>query len=456
MKKHLKRTVSVFESLTAVYLAGMLFVYLLFPGFGGYEQLTEHKVRLFYWLSGGCLILAALIRAELCIVGAAKPPQLKKIWVGTSVPEKLILLYWAVTGLSTVCAIDRATAFWGSGRMEGFLTITLYCGCFLLVARWGRPARWMLWLFGAAMALNCLLALIQMAGFNPLTLYPHGMTYYDADVLYAGEFLGTLGNVDILSAVLCVAIPALWVALAVLRGKRRFFLLIPLTLCIATLLGSFVAGGIVGIIGSALLIIPTLGKTKPVRRRLAVVMVVILALGIVAVYCFGGQIGGFIAEASALLHGHWDDSFGSGRLFIWRNVVGLLPERLLLGGGPDTLGLRLDAVFERYDETLGVLIRSTIDNAHNEYLNILVNQGLPALLLYLAALCSAAVPWLKHGHGNPAAAVCGSAVLGYCVQAFFGVSSPISAPYFWLALGLLTASMKFQPPPSERLEERSQ
>ena len=453
MKKRSKKTASFFEALTAVYLAGMLFFYLLFPGFGGYEQLTEHKVRLFYWLSGGYLILAALIRVELWLVGAAKPPQLKKIWVGTSVPEKLILLYWAVTGLSTVCAIDRATAFWGSGRMEGFLTITLYCSCFLLVSRLGRPARWMLWLFGAAMALNCLLALIQMAGFNPLTLYPHGMTYHDANVLYAGEFLGTLGNVDILSAVLCVAIPALWVALVVLRGKRRFFLLIPLALCVATLLGSFVAGGIVGIICSTLLIIPTLGKSKPVRRRLAVAMAVILLLAIMAVYCFGGQVGGFVAEASALLHGHWDDSFGSGRLFIWRNVVDLLPERLLLGGGPDTLGLRLDAAFERYDETLGVLIRSTIDNAHNEYLNILVNHGLPALLLYLAALCSSAVAWLKRGRSNPAAAICGSAVLGYCIQAFFGVSSPISTPYFWLALGLLTASTKFKPSPSGKLEE---
>lgn len=456
MKKHSKRLVSVFETLTAVYLAGMLFLYLLFPGLGGYEQLTEHKVRLFYWLSGGYLILAALIRVELWIVGAANPPRLKRVWVGTSIPEKLILLYWAVTGLSTVCAIDRTTAFWGSGRMEGFLTITLYCGCFLLIARFGRPARWMLWLFGGAMTLNCLLALVQMAGFNPFTLYPHGMTYHDANVLYAGEFLGTLGNVDILSAVLCVAIPALWVALIVLRGRIRFFLLLPLVLCVATLLGSFVAGGIVGILGSALIIIPTMGETKTVRLWLTAAMAVILLLGIVVIYCFGGQVGGFVAEASALLHGHWDDSFGSGRLFIWRNVIDLLPERLLLGGGPDTLGLRLDAAFERYDETLGVLIRSTIDNAHNEYLNILINQGLPALLLYLATLCSAAATWLKRRHANPAAAICGSAALGYCIQAFFGISSPISTPYLWLALGLLTASTKLKLSSSGRLEEKSQ
>ena len=145
-------------------------------------------------------------------------------------------------------------------------------------------------------------------------------------------------------------------------------------------------------------------------------------------------MGGFLYEAFELLHGRWDDRFGSGRLYIWRSVVPLVPERPLLGGGPDTLGLRTDAAFERYDETLGILIHSSIDTAHNDYLNILVNQGIPALLLYLGALTASALRWLRNGAGDPAAAICGCAALGYCIQAFFGISSPISTPYLWLAL----------------------
>lgn len=449
MKKQRKQPSSAFETLTAIYLAGMLFVYLLFPGFGGYEQLIDYKVKLLYILCGGYLSLMIVTRIELWIVGAATAPKITAVWKGFSLPEKLVLLYWAVSGLSTICSIAPSTAFFGGGRMEGFLVISLYCGCFLLVTHWGRPGTWMPWLLGGAMALNCLLALVQMAGFNPFTLYPEGMTYHDANVLYAGEFLGTLGNVDLLSAVLCAAIPALWVSVAVLRDKRRFLLLIPLGLCLATLFGSSAAGGIVGIVGSALVILPTLAKTKAARRRRVALMVVIALCILAALYFFGSRIGGFVGEASALLHGQWDDSFGSGRLFIWRNVIDLLPERLLLGGGPDTLGLRVDAVFERYDEHLGILIRSTIDAAHNEYLNILVNQGLISLALYLAALITAAIRWLKYAPSRPAAAICGAAVLGYCIQAFFGVSSPISTPYLWVALGLLMASSKI----TSRLEE---
>lgn len=141
------------------------------------------------------------------------------------------------------------------------------------------------------------------------------------------------------------------------------------------------------------------------------------------------------------MHGQWDTSYGSGRLFIWQAVWKLVPERLLLGGGPDTLGLRSTAYFQHYDSNLDMMIRSKIDNAHNEYLNVLVNQGLPALLLYLTALIAAASSWVKKADRCSAIAICGSGILGYCIQAFFSISSPISTPFMWLAFGLMMAGI---------------
>ena len=137
------------------------------------------------------------------------------------------------------------------------------------------------------------------------------------------------------------------------------------------------------------------------------------------------------------MHGRWEDSYGSGRIYIWRNVLPLVQERPLLGGGADTLGLRTDAAFERYDEALGITIRSAVDTAHNEYLNILINHGLSALLAYGTLLVSSAAKWIRRGSSDPVTALCGCAVLGYCIQAFFGISSPITTPYLWLALALL-------------------
>ena len=81
-----------------------------------------------------------------------------------------------------------------------------------------RPKRWMLWLYAAALSVNCVICLVQFAGLNPLHLYPEGMNYYGANTQYADEFLGTVGNADILSAVLSFSIPAFSGGVCARRG----------------------------------------------------------------------------------------------------------------------------------------------------------------------------------------------------------------------------------------------
>ncbi|MBR3704257.1 MAG: hypothetical protein IKM11_02045, partial [Oscillospiraceae bacterium] len=92
--------------------------------------------------------------------------------------------------------------------------------------------------------------------------------------------------------------------------------------------------------------------------------------------------------------------------------------------------------------TLDLMLVAEIDLAHNEYLNILFHQGVFALLAYLAALFLAAVEWLRCSRRNGASAAVGSAVLCYCVQAFFGFSLCMVSPYFWIMLAFLEITKK--------------
>lgn len=437
MTKRPGQSLSVLNRISDLYLACMAFLFLLWPGLDGYQNLTQQKAAAFFLLSGLYLGSTVLLRLELALVGGA--PLRRQPFTTHHLPQLLMGFYWLFTALSTLLSPYRDTAFLGTGRYEGFVTISLYCGCFLLLCAYARPAKWLLWVFGAGVSFNCLIALVQLAGFNPLNLYPAGMNYHDGNVLYAGQFLGTVGNVDLLSALLSIAIPVCWIAMVRLRNQLRFLLLIPLSLSLAVLTLAYVEGGILGILAGALLTIPVIAK-RGMRKKLALGAATVIVLCFTSVYAFGSHTSGFLYEASEILHGNFNDQFGSGRIFIWRNVLEVVRERPLLGGGPDTLGLRTDAAFERYDETLGILIRSKVDTAHNEYLNILVNQGLPALLSYLAALILAAVRWVKTAPENPTAAICGGAVLAYCIQAFFGISSLITAPYFWIALACLLAA----------------
>jgi len=432
---------TVLAQVTDLYVAGIMTVFLLWPGTRGYAGITQQKAWAYFMMTGGYLAVILLIRLVFRKDGGMPAPNWRGAIKKLTLPQWLILGYWGFSALSAMCSVDRAISLMGGPRAEGLLTISLYCGSFLLVSFFGRAGCWMLALFGVSMSANCVLALSQLAGHNPLGLYPEGMNYYDGLVRYAGQFLGTVGNVDLLSALLALGIPVFWIGLLRLEDRRKYLLVVPLGLCLAVLGWVWVEGGVVAVLGGLILGIPVVLKTQRQRRRAAAVAGAVLVLGFAGVYVFGERVGGFVFEAHELLHGRVEDSFGSGRIYIWRNVLELVSERLLLGGGPETLGLRTDAAFERYDPHLGLVIRSAVDVAHNEYLNVLVNQGLPALVCMLGALVTAAVRWVKRSPENPAAAVCGGAVLGYCIQAFFGIGSPITAPFFWTAFGLLVREL---------------
>lgn len=434
---------SPMEALADVFLCLMLGPYLLFFGFQGYENLTEWKF-LGYLLFGGLPLAAALpLWGGLSLAGKAVE---KKPWRAV---ELLALGYLCFSALSTLLSVDRQTALWGSDRREGLVTLALYCGGFLLLSRYGKARMRHLWIFAAAVSLDCALVICQFAGYNPFTLYPQGMTYYDGNRLYFGEFLGTLGNADVHAAVLCAAIPVFWAALLRLRGRRRFWLLFPLALSLGVLFKSFVAGAVLGVLGGGLLSLPVLSKRSKCRGVLSIGVLGLFLAAFPAVYLWGRRLGGFFYEASELLRGRWDDSFGSGRLYIWRSIWPLVPERLLFGGGPDTLGLRTDACFSRWDEETETMLYSVVDSAHNEYLGVLINQGLLAFGCFLALLVLLAVFWIQEARRNSVAAICGTGALCYCIQAFFCVSSPISTAYLWLALGLLASAGRRLPEDSD-------
>ena len=158
------------------------------------------------------------------------------------------------------------------------------------------------------------------------------------------------------------------------------------------------------------------------------VSAVLTAAAILFVRSCGGTTGA-LSEASRLLHGEAEDSFGSWRVAIWRNCLPLIRERPLLGGGPDTLGLRGIELFTWYRD--GEAVPADVTAAHNEYLNILVNQGALALVAYLALLALALRRCFRNAE-RPRLAICGAGLLCYAAMALFSISTCITAPYVWL------------------------
>ena len=296
----------------------------------------------------------------------------------------------------------------------------------------------MLCALGVTVLIFCVVCVLQLFGYDPLSLYPAGTTYFGANTAYPGTYLGTIGNVDLVAAFLCLVIPIFWVTLLRSRDKRRWWLLLPLSAAVYVLLKMWVLAGIAGVFGGALLALPMLCSDARSRRRTALALGIGLVVALLVLWRF--DFGGTLHEWHELLRGNFDGSFGSGRIHIWRSVLREIPSHFWLGAGPDTMLRASLPPFERFDAVRGVTVIAHLDVAHNEFLNIFFHQGIFALLAYLGALLSVAVRCLRSR--SKVAAVLGTAALCWCVQACFGFSMFLTTPLFFLALALLERELR--------------
>lgn len=415
--------------ITGIFITMMLTLYLLWFDGSGYTAITDAKLPVFFILCGAYIVgmLIAVVSSR------AFPKRL-------CAEQWLIIAYLLLTVLSALLSPNRSKTWIGATRYEGVITIAVYCAVFLLVSLYGKAEKWMLVPLGIGVTALCIVCIFQLYGLNPFSLYPDGMDFFGAGKDYSGKYLGTIGNADLLSAFLCIAVPVMWLSLLRLDGKMRFALLLPLLLSLFVLIKMDVSAGILGVFGGAVLSLPVVLPCKAKQRKiLAWLLLALFILGLLLV--FFADIGtGTLHEMHAILRGEASDEFGTSRVYIWRNVLKLIPRRLWLGAGADTLSLEDIEPFTRYEPELNKTFVARIDTAHNEYLNLLYHQGLLTLIVYLAALIIAAVRWIRRSENNAACAVTGCAVLCYCIQAFFGISMFITAPYFWICFGLLVSA----------------
>lgn len=402
------------------YAAGMVSVFLLLVSPKGYLNISETKAIAFYGMTGlFLLLLLPMLRGE---------PRRGRM----TMPQLLLCAYGILTLVSAFCSPWPATALLGAGRFDGAVTILLCCLLFVALSRYGRREPLLLWVAAAAITVYCIVCVLQLLEKNPLGLYPGEYRWSGREQAYNGAFLGFTGNADLSAAVLAMGFALFW---AGALHRRQLWFLIPALGCLAVLLWSGMRGGILGALGSLVLLPWFRLRQKQARLYYGLALFLLLGLGVFVIWLL--PLPGTLGEAHALLRGQVEDSFGSGRIFIWRRSLSLLPERLLLGGGADTLGLRLNEAFTRVQDN-GTTLRRTIDCAHCEYLNILLNQGLLSLCCYLAALGCTVVRALRQRDQTSALLL--PPLMAYGIQALFGIAMPGSTGLFWVCWGLLESA----------------
>ena len=547
-----------------------------------YIELTKHKYVFFIVSICIALLAAVIIWTYRLSRSPALLPQLK-----FSIADWAVLGFAAVTLLSAILSpFKNEVNVWvgipePEGRYDGAITQLFYVAAYFVISRWYKPRGRDFTIFGISAVIIGLLGILQFYGMDFLKLWPNNDPQYHVENFYRIFFRSTLGNIDIVSTYVCVAILLcgfffvrgskkrllpLWLAASaanfwlmelagadsgrvgvlvasvlalpfIVENRRtigRFLILGASWLCVYTLQLKLYEADVLGrrtteslhpyvlviavlvVLGALLWAISGKGRdssggvklesfplpmasqaaaSTPAQQKSAsrsallsseptptpapadaaaplttaapdaalppdaasrakqrnpyltkwivgaALIVVFIAAGFAGIEVLGKREAekprpsGIIYEVRQIMHGYYDDRYGSNRFFIWKSALEAYPEHPVLGTGPDTFYNALpEEAHEKY--------KTNYDKAHNEYLQILVCQGILGLLCYVVFLVGILVKGVAKAFTNPVLAAVLVAFSGYCVQAFFNISLPIASQTLWVFAGIIISAAR--------------
>ena len=156
-----------------------------------------------------------------------------------------------------------------------------------------------------------------------------------------------------------------------------------------------------------------------------------------------------VHELGQMLRGNFDDSFGHNRLFTWKRTLRLVKVRPVFGIGPDNFKSFFASYF--HDEAVKMFPSSNgnLDKAHNEFLDVLLCNGIAGLLAYLSFFGILLWHCFRRDTRGRIAPVMGIAVAAYMAHAFFGYQLPIQSPVMWAMIGLTAAYLRAENAPAD-------
>lgn len=421
------------------YIMLMLTLFPLFTGMDGYIALEQKKFSVFA-ICTALWLLCLAVPALLSLLRREKQP-----WCITAA---MAAVFMAACTVSFLLSEQPVLITGAGGRYDGLVTYLLYGAILLGIFRYGQARVRYLYTAAAVYGVICCISALQLLGLNPLELYPGGLNYYDPYAREIGLFLGTLGNIDVASSLHCLMLPLLCAAVALGKSRVRFVLLLPAVLGFLCAAAAGVASGLLALgctaAAAAAYFAGRLwaGCNAPPKRVFlhTAVILAVLALGALAAVYILPFSSGTLGEIRLMLHGEVSDTFGSGRLRIWRSAWRVFCENPIVGVGPDCLAPYLNVRFERWSEVLGYQLVNYADNAHNEYLNFLCCFGLAGFLPFAAAQLDTWYRALRFGNRTAAALL--PAFFCYLVQAFFNIGLCFVTPLFLILWGLLLAALR--------------
>lgn len=342
--------------------------------------------------------------------------------------------------ISTICAHDSGIALYGfKDRYEGFFQLLYYYSLmFLCTNVFKKENKKIIINFILVFSLfNVLVCIVQMFDFFKSIPIPYRGVLMGQGFITNPNFFGSY-------MVLCLSLS---MGLFLYNSKHNWIYLIFCIFLYSALLMSSALSGMVGLffVGLCNLVYFIYLLIKKCVTKLLIIKHIVLIISFIFVSiilsylgktAITGDIIRLTKETNEITKGNFDDSYGSGRMFVWKNTLKIVPNHFFNGIGVDNF------FYAFGDKPLYKQNKDDViffDKAHNEYLQKLVCEGIFSCITYISMLLVVFFSSVKKIFKEKNYIIIGLflSFVGYSVQAFFNISVIEVAPLFWIACGLL-------------------
>ena len=353
--------------------------------------------------------------------------------------DAILLIYAILIYISTCLSSRVKISIWGTPtRYEGLISLYTYILLFLCAKKFFKKE----YVKTYGKIIYIVVLLISVLSICQYYIRTINLPPLFVKCKLAGS-TGTFGNSNFLGSFVSIFLPIM-TSMYIINGKKTNLLLanllfMSLLVCLAR--SSWVASIICLLILIIFLIVKR--KKEYFIRFIFVALTFILAFSIINYTgreTTSGKGTKMVNEIKQIATTGITNKSGSGRIAIWKMTWKLTLRHPIFGVGTDNLKYGFyDDIEMRFTELLNYMKSSSgpVDKAHNEYLQIAVTLGLPALMVYLIFLGVIILKNIKISFKNNAIFVLLLSIASYLIQAFFNISTIGIAPLFWLILGFI-------------------
>ncbi len=400
------------DNVLSIYLIVNI-VLIFFSCYLSYTEVIKYKS--FISLYGTLLFLNFIIFIVLLIR--------KKIKL--HIYDFFILLMIIFGVISTIFAIRSNVALYGfTGRYEGLISLLYYYSIFLISSCIPKEQRKMIVYTILVMGLTELVyGLLQVMNMDIVKTIIHDKTLWVTGYTYNPNFFGIIMLIS-----LCYSL-GLFIENSSL--KRRIIYIILFILFLIGLLLSNTTSCVVGLIFILIYLIFYCIRNKNINSLLVVLILVINITFIMNQFGYTTIVNDLIRtknETVEIAKGNVDGYYGTRRIKIWSETMKIVPKNLVHGVG-------IDNFFFAFGSKPLIIKVYMYDKAHNEFLQILITEGIFALISYLLFYISVLLIGFKNNYKKYHYLLL--TPIAYLIQAFFNISVIEIAPIFFISLGLL-------------------